>query len=166
MMTTNVTPTTLDRARSYLDGAIVYAAEDGDEDRHQLLVHGRARLTSYDRAVFARLLADAGFTEQRVIVALRSIEHPDLPALRQQAAQALRLVGATKLAECIQARERCDDVKRAGCLVAHQIAKGHGSDEHEVAMAVLYKVADALSYRETLDRAVAKVQEKATRSRR
>ncbi len=165
-MTTSAPTTTLDRARAYLDSAIVYANADGDADRLQLLVHGRTRLESYDRDVFAQLLSDAGFTEQRALVAVRSVEHPELPALRQRAAQALRLVGATKLADLLVARERCEDVKRAGCLVAHQIAKGHGSDEHDAAMATLCKVADALDYRESLDRAVARVQERAVRSKR
>ena len=163
-MTTTAPITVLDRAKSYLDAAIVYAYQDADDERHTLLVHGRTRLESYDRTVFAQLLTDAGFTDQRVIVALRSVEHPDLPALRQQAAQALRLIGATRLSDRIADRERCDDVKQAAQLVAHQIAKGHGSDEHEAAMAILYKVADALGYRESLDRAVTRVQERAVRS--
>jgi len=162
----STSPTTLDRAKSYLDAAISYASDDGDADRLQLLVHGRTRMESYDRDVFARLLTDAGFTDQRVIVALRSVEHPDLPALRQQAAQALRLIGATKLADRIAARERCDDVKQSAQLVAHQMTKGHGTPEHEAAMAILYKVADALGYRASLDHAVTKVQERVARSRR
>lgn len=158
-------PTTTDRALSYLDEAARFAVADGDEARHAVLIAGRSRIATmgYTSERFVKMLHDAGFTMQRAIVARRSVEHPELPALREQVAQALRIIGAMKLAETIATRERCDDVKAAGQLVAYQIAKGFGTKEHSDAMDLLQKAADALNYRVSFDAAVAKVVERVKR---
>jgi hypothetical protein len=157
--------TTLDRALAYLDEAVRFAVEDTDEPRAQVLVVGRSRLVAvgWDRERFAKVLHEAGFTPQRVTVALRSVEHPELPALRKQTATALRLTGATRLADNIERRERCEDVKVGGQLIAYQIAKGFGTKEHDDAMVQLQRTADALNYRATFDNAVAKTIERARR---
>ena len=158
--------TTLDRALAYLDEAVRFAVEDTDEPRAQVLVAGRTRILTmgWDRDRFTKVLHDAGFTPQRVTVALRSVEHPELPALRKQAATALRLIGATRIANNIESRERCDDVKVGGQLIAYQIAKGFGTKEHDDAMVQLERTADALNYRATFDNAVAKTIERARRT--
>lgn len=160
------TQTTQDRALAYLDEAVRFAVEDTDEPRAQVLVAGRTRILTmgWDRDRFTKVLHDAGFTPQRVTVALRSVEHPELPALRKQAATALRLIGATRIANNIESRERCDDVKVGGQLIAYQIAKGFGTKEHDDAMVQLERTADALNYRASFDNAVTKTIERARRT--
>lgn len=157
--------TITERALSYLDEAARYALDDRDEVRHVVLVAGRARVATigYTSERFVKVLHDAGFTPQRVTVALRSVEHPELPALRKQVAQMLRLIAATKLADNIENRERCDDVKVAGQLVAYQVAKGFGTPYHDEAMRLLQKTADSLGYRTSFDNAVTKTIERVKR---
>lgn len=157
-------PTKLDRALAYLDSAVVYAADDGDAQRHTTLVAGRSRLDggAYDREEFARILHAAGFSGARVTTAIRSVEHPELPAMRKRVAQILRLIRATNLADNIERRERCEDVKRAGQLIAHQVARGYGTPDHDAAMSLLRQVAKAMDYK-GFDLAVEKVTDKERR---